>query len=128
MPPLFGTPVVAPSSDGRLELFVEGFDLNLWHIWQTDWSNGWSGWASHGGSFGIDLFQPPAIAASGDGRLEVFVSAGTLQHIYQTVWSNGWSGWSSLGSPPLGETAMLPADIGMNADGRLELFVTNGEL
>ena len=60
MPPLFGTPVLAPSGDGRLELFVEGFDANLWHIWQTAWSNGWSGWASHGGFFGPDLFQPPA--------------------------------------------------------------------
>ena len=46
---LFGSPVLAASGDGRLELFVFGLeDQNLWHIWQTNWSNGWSGWASHG--------------------------------------------------------------------------------
>ena len=99
MPRLFGTPTLAPSGDGRLELFILAFDENLYHIWQTNWSNGWSGWDSRGGSFGSELFQPPAIGRSGDGRLEVFVSDGALRHIWQTVASNGWSAWQSHGQP-----------------------------
>ena len=42
-----GTPVVAPSQDGRLELFAVGSDYNLYHRWQfSDLS--WSDWFSHG--------------------------------------------------------------------------------
>ena len=41
-------PAVVASGDRRLETFVVGSDGNLWHIWQTAASNGWSGWASHG--------------------------------------------------------------------------------
>ncbi|MGB8501773.1 hypothetical protein [Mycobacterium sp.] len=50
-------PSLAPSADGRLELFfVEGGIL--WHIWQTASSNGWSGWASHGKPPGFTFFGP----------------------------------------------------------------------
>jgi hypothetical protein len=36
MEPFDGDPVVAPSGDGRLELFVFGRqDGRLWHAWQA---------------------------------------------------------------------------------------------
>jgi hypothetical protein len=41
-------PAVAPSADGRLEVFIAGLDGTLWHIWQTIASDGWSGWVSYG--------------------------------------------------------------------------------
>jgi hypothetical protein len=125
MPRLFGAPQVAASGDGRLELFVFGIDGSLWHLWQTAWSNGWSGWDARGagGSW------PAALAPSGDGRLELFVAGNGLQHAWQTAWSNGWSQWISHGSPPdpSGIGFFAPA-IAANADGRLELFVASGSL
>jgi len=45
---LFGAPAVAASGDGRLELFAFTIDGGLWHIAQTAWSNGWSGWSAQG--------------------------------------------------------------------------------
>jgi hypothetical protein len=52
---LTGSPMLAASADGRLELMVVGNDGQLWHQWQTAPSNGWSGWASHGKPAGVDL-------------------------------------------------------------------------
>jgi PASTA domain-containing protein len=122
---LFGAPAVAASGDGRLELFAFTIDGGLWHIGQTAWSNGWSGWSSQGagGSW------PAAIAPSGDGRLEVFVAGAGLGHASQTAWSNGWSALTSLGSPPPSpEQGFFAPGIAPNADGRLEVFVANGQL
>ena len=92
-----GKPAVAPSADGRLEVFVVGADGNLYHTWQTFPNYAWANWYSHGGSFTSTL----ALGASGDGRLELFVvgTDGALHHIWQTAHSNGWSGWYSHGTP-----------------------------
>jgi hypothetical protein len=119
MPRLFGSPVLAPSGDGRLELFIFAIDGSLWHIWQTAWSNGWSGWASPGGAFGE---WPAAIARNGDGRLITLAVGGALEQVEQTSWSNGWSGWTSLGLPPSG-TINTPT-VAAGADGRLILFAS----
>ena len=99
-------PALAPSADGRLELFTVGSDGKLWHIWQTAANNGWSNWTSHGnppqggGPFPVSLTGSPG--ANADGRLELFVAAsdGALWHIWQTALNNGWSGWTSHGKPP----------------------------
>ena len=45
---LVGSPALACSPDGRLELFVVGTDGALWHKWQTALNNGWSRWVCHG--------------------------------------------------------------------------------
>ena len=119
MPRLFGSPVLAPSGDGRLELFIFAIDGSLWHIWQTAWSNGWSGWASPGGEFAE---WPAAIARNGDGRLITLAVSGVLEQIEQTSWSNGWSGWTSLGLPPGG--MINPPTVTAGADGRLILFAS----
>jgi hypothetical protein len=94
-------PAMAPSADGRLELFITGTDGKLYHAWQTAASNGWHFWDSLSGGNGPHLINGPAVAASGDGRLEVFVlgTDGALRHIWQTVASNGWSAWNTLGHP-----------------------------
>jgi hypothetical protein len=128
-------PVVAPSADGRLELFCVDDTVNgaLWHQWQTAPSNGWSGWSSA-------LLNPPgvplnvpAVAPSADGSLHLFV-VGTDEQLWQlsqTAPSNGWSGWSVAGNPPgnpPGVTGLSgrPA-LGLNKDGRLEVVVVGND-
>lgn len=101
-----------------------GMDLALWHIHQTVAGNGWAGWESFDKPPGVNLFQP-AVAASQDGRLEVFVpgSDGALWHIWQQNFPlASWSGWYSHGAPPSGVGSIGPA-LHMNAFGKLELFV-----
>jgi hypothetical protein len=94
-------PAVAASADGRLELFITGNNGKLYHAWQTEASNGWNFWDPLGGNNGPRVVNGPAVAPSGDGRLEVFAlgSDGALRHIWQTVASNGWSNWNTLGRP-----------------------------
>jgi hypothetical protein len=109
-----------PSGDGRLELFVFDIGGGLWHVWQTAWSNGWSGWSAAGkaGQW------PVTMARNGDGRLIVFLASDTISSIEQTAWSNGWAGGPFLGSPPAGGLTSVPT-VAANADGRLILFATS---
>ena len=125
---LTGSPMLAASADGRLELMVVGNDGQLWAQWQTAPSNGWSGWASHGKPAGVNLTGSPMLAASADGRLELMVvgNDGQLWAQWQTAPSNGWSGWASHGKPAgvnLTGSPMLAA----SADGRLELMVVGND-
>ena len=97
-------PVVAPSADGRLELFLTGNDGNLYHAWQTAASNGWSSWVSEGTAGSGFTDAAPGLARNGDGRLQVFEVArdGNIYHKWQTVASSGWGPWTLLDpqSPP----------------------------
>ena len=72
------------------------------------------------------LFGAPAVAASGDGRLELFAFTldGALWRIGQTAWSNGWSGWTPQGTGG----GSWPATVAPSGDGRLELFVAGAGL
>jgi hypothetical protein len=125
---LLGAPAMASSADGRLELFVVGSDGALWHIWQTAPGGGWVSWTGHGGPSGVRLLGSPTLAASADGRLELFAagSDGALWHIWQTAANNGWTGWSSHGAPPGARLGGSPA-MAANAAKRLELFVVDTE-
>jgi hypothetical protein len=72
------------------------------------------------------LVGAPAVASSGDGRLEVFVFSvdGALWHLSQTRVGGGlteWSGWTLRGGSWPGGS--WPATVVPSADGRLELFV-----
>jgi hypothetical protein len=102
-------PVVAPSADGRLELFLRGGDHNIYHAWQTSASNGWSDWVSEGAEGGGFIAGAPGLARNGDGRLQIFAVAGdgNIYHKWQTVASNGWGQWTLLdpqAPPPLTTT------------------------
>jgi hypothetical protein len=125
MPALFGAPELAASGDGRLELFVFDIEGELWHIWQTAWSNGLSGWSLQGSVEGASW--PATVAPSGDGRLELFVAAGTVAHQWQTAWSNGWSQWLPHGSPPGGVLVVGPVEAARSADGRVVVFVVDDD-
>ena len=117
--------VVAPSGDGRLELFVATAN-GLQHAWQTAWSNGWSGWVAHDPPPPIPGagIAGPGLAANADGRLELFVANGQLWRLEQTAWSNGWSTWLPHGAPP-GSLLTGPPAAARSADGRIEVFVVD---
>ena len=106
---------VGQNADGRLEVFAQGTDGGVWHIWQTAPNNGWSGWATMGGVITSD----PVVGRNQDGRLEVFARGtdGAVWHNWQSVPNNGWSGWATLG----GVITSNPA-VAANEDGRLEVF------
>lgn len=129
-PNLFGSPAVAPNTDGRLELFVLGDDGALWHMSRTAPNDGWSQWVSHGAPPGVMLNSAPAVAAGADGCLEVFVVSeeAMLWHIRQTAPDDGWSDWVSHGCPSgvsFGSDS-TPA-LACGTDGRLELFVVGND-
>jgi hypothetical protein len=117
--------VVASNADGRLEVFAQGADQALWHIWQTTPNGGWSNWTSQGKPSG-GIQGSLCLASSQDGRLELFAigNDGALWHIWQTAVNNGWSSWFSHGNP--GQTfagSTIPPVTAAQADGRLHLFV-----
>lgn len=71
------------------------------------------------------FFGAPEVAASGDGRLELFVFDvdGVLRHAWQTQWSDSdeWGGWCDLGQS--GDEAT----VAPNGDGRLVLAVATDQ-
>jgi acylphosphatase len=114
-------PIVSSNLDGRIEVFAQGTDGALWHIWQKAPNSGWSSWQSLGG-----WITQPTVGQNADGRLEVFARGadGALWHIWQKAPNGDWSGWQSLGG-----VVSMPA-VGRNKDGRLEVFAqgTDGAL
>lgn len=123
---LRSAPTVAPSADGRLELFAIGGDGGLWHTWQKP-GGGWSSWTPHGAPPGTSLDHQwqPVMSQNAEGRLELFALSddGALWHIWQTAPSQGWSDWLSHGTPPGSTFNNGRPALALNADGRLELFV-----
>jgi hypothetical protein len=64
------------------------------------------------------------VAASADGRLELFLRGGdsNMYHAWQTSASNGWSDWVNEGSTPGGGFVTVAPALARNGDGRLEIF------
>jgi hypothetical protein len=119
-------PALARSADGRLELFVRGQDSQLYHQWETAVGTfSWSGWNSFDTASTPDkrFSDHPVVAASADGRLELFLRGrdGNMYHAWQTSASNGWSDWVNEGAAEGGEFVSAPG-LARNGDGRLEIF------
>ena len=132
---------VIRTDDGRLEVFVRGWNGSLMHIWQTAPNNGWSDWDGLGvphpefrspdGRFVYGkLATAPSVNRNADGRLEVFGVGqrdsfhSDLVHIWQPAPSSGpWSAWASLG----GELKFVTPATARNADGRLEVFACTSD-
>ena len=95
-------PAVASGADGCLELFVVDNDENLWHMRQEAANGEWSPWSCREAPPAAGLVGSPAVAASAEGRLELFVAGtdGALWHIWQTAPNGDWSPWCSHGAPP----------------------------
>ncbi|MBV9847819.1 MAG: hypothetical protein JOZ47_22515 [Kutzneria sp.] len=117
-----GTPAGVTDADGRLEIFVTGFDGAIYDIWQLSPGGAWSDYLSLGGHVATD----PAASVDVDGRAEVVVTGfdGQLYDIYQTAPNGvrGWSRWVSLG----GRQLRSAPELVPNADGRLQAFVAGG--
>jgi len=129
-PDLFGTPAVTSSSGGGLELFALGADGALWHSRRTDSGAGWSEWFSHGSPAGLLLNSAPAVAASADGHLEVFIVSqdAVMWHILQTAPNGDWSQWFSHGTPSgvsFGSDS-TPA-LASDSNGCLQLFTVGND-
>jgi hypothetical protein len=119
------TPALARNGDGRLELFVRGNDGALWHLWQTADSSAWSEhWISHGDA-GVGFASAPALARSGDGRLELFVRGndGALWHLWQTAPSGAWSEWLPHGGFNLRLMSSLDEVNGIPTEGKNLIIV-----
>jgi acylphosphatase len=120
---------VESNPDGRLEVFAQGSDGALWHIWQLTPNGLWSSWASLGTppNSKVTILES---STNADGRIEVFVQGkdGVFWHIWQTTPGESWSTWNSLGTPASGNTGyFMPFTVSRNADGRLEVFLEGGD-
>jgi hypothetical protein len=121
---------VGQNADGRLEVFLIGYDGVLWHRWQTAPGGSWyPSWFSSGKPSAANLQYDPTVVNNTDGRLEVFAvdTNGILWHLWQTTPNGTWSSWDSLGKPSTLDLGFPMA--AKNADGRIEVFtVGNGAL
>ena len=94
---------VASNADGRIELLARRLtDHHFVHLWQTSPNSGFTNsWGDFGNPGTVTPEQAgcPAVAANGDGRLQMFVKngGGGVSTVYQTVVNGGWSGWVDLG-------------------------------
>jgi len=69
---------------------------------------------------------PAVVSNNSDGRLEVFVTKGSLWHLYQSKANTGpWIGWGKMGNPINTSLNLIPATVGQNSDGRLEVFAVD---
>jgi len=117
-------PIVSRSSDGRLELFFLGLNLDgaIYHIWQLA-QGGWSAWYSHGKVSSSGFQGPPAIGSNADGRLELFaadIDTRELYHKWQLAPNRNWSSWFPF--PRVGSGLEWQPAVAEGADGRLEAF------
>ena len=90
---------ISRNADGRLEVFVQGSDNHLWHIYQVKAGQDWSDWYDLRTHRNLPVgIQGIHVATNADGRLEVFVqgSDNHLWHIYQVKAGQDWSDWYDL--------------------------------
>ena len=91
---LTSSPATFSNADGRIEVFVQDQNGNLWQIWQTAPNSGWSVWSClSGGTYDSNLSGiPPAPGRNWDGRLEVFAVRNDLVvgHEWQVSAGSAW--------------------------------------
>jgi hypothetical protein len=121
---------VGRNQDGRLEVFTQGANCEIYHRWMSavNNDNSWSAWDSFGKPGGVGCVDNPAVAINQDGRLEFFTrgSDGAFWHRWQLAPNFFWSGWGSLGSPPGG--LLSDPVVGRYQDGRLDVFALGNDL
>ncbi|MGB7901094.1 MAG: hypothetical protein WCG09_01405 [Halobacteriota archaeon] len=106
-------PAACSWSAGRLDVFVQGTDGQLWHKWYTGTS--WSGWESLGGKL---TASPGASAAASSqpvtNQIGVFVR-GTNGACWYKEWTGTvWSNWKSLGGQLTPKTGPGVMGAGVN--------------
>lgn len=110
---------VGNDADGRMEAFAVGTNGEMWHVWQTCTTCGWSNLYSMGSIGGGFNNKVPKVALNSDGRLEIFAIANDCQmyHAFQGAPNGGFSQWYSLGG-----CWSDGLSVDQNADGRLEIL------
>ena len=131
--------VVASNADGRLEVFLLGNDLNIWHIWQTAPNGTWSAWqtlgspTTAGGSPILNYRGRWQIGKNSDGRVELFVAGtdGNVYHIWQIAPNGVWSGWGPLPLINAGSAVQFNGYLtvvdNVNGYGGLEVFTVGSD-
>jgi hypothetical protein len=115
-PSFTGSVVVGRDADGRLEIFAQATDTQLYHKWQLSVGGAWSGWEAFGPA------SWPTVAANADGRLELVAIRGTkLVHRWQLAPNGTWSDWYTQ---PDGSVQSPPALI-QDGTGRLRVFAVS---
>ena len=106
---------VIANADGRLEVFYQGTDSALWHVWQTTPNGPWSAHARIGGT--ISLLS---LARTGSGSIVAF-TRGSDSNLYaiEQAGSADWGGRFTLIANTVNGGSM---SAGTNADGRVEVF------
>jgi hypothetical protein len=122
--PVVGPPAMILDALGRLQVFVISGTGEMWNVGQSAPAGSWADWNSLGGAPGVGFQDRPAVAASADGRLELFVRGNDNQlwHAWQTAVGGPWSEWVNFENNGIGFQDH-PA-VASNADGRLEIFMT----
>jgi len=123
--PLQGGFTSVRNGDGRLEMFADTNDGNIWHKWQSTPNDdtSWSGWSW----FGSGMMSPEA-QLNMDGRVEVFAvdKNGKMWHIWQTAVGGPWSAWTAFAQNMWMKTSGAGYNTGytviQNMDGRVEVF------
>lgn len=110
-----GAPTVVSNTDGRLEIFAQGYGGSVWHNSQITPGGGWTGWNGLDGT----IVGAPSAAVNADGTLIIFAQGSDGQAYFNSQGTPGgsWSGWNWLGMAVVGAPS-----VGTNADGRLEIF------
>lgn len=110
------TPGVVLNEGNGLEVFLVGWNGQLYHSWQN---NGWDNWYDLGGNFPI---QSPAVTRNHDGRMDVFL-IGFDTHVYHTYENSdgSWTGFTSISAPGTFPPQTLSATTNM-VDG-VEIFL-----
>ncbi len=108
---LTSRPAVVARAANRLDVFVRGVDLALWH---RGWNGmAWSAWTSLGGVLASD----PVAVSWGANRLDVLVR-GLDRALWQRSWDGtSWQGWERRGGAITADIAA----IARTAD-RLDVF------
>lgn len=109
-------PTITTNMANRLEVFMRGWNSNIYHAWQTSPNSGtWTGWYAMGAS----VTHNPVVAKNTDGRMELFV-VGNNNSLYRQ-WENSqaaWSRWNNTGGSWSGQPAVT-----INLAGGLEVFM-----
>lgn len=121
---LTGNPAVAPSSDGRLEVFIRH---RADDAPSTSHQQGWGGWSDWEKLGSATLSGDPSALRTAARRIGVFFrnGQGHLEHPWQTVINGTYGPGKTLVTHIVGDP--VP---GLNADGRPEAFFrgTDGAL
>jgi len=108
--------VLTSNEDERLEIFVVGFDNQIYHKYQLN-SDDWSNWASLGGVY---LRGGPNVLKAADGRLVLFARGVDRAIWYKAQTSPNaatWTNWLSLG----GRFSSSPVSV-LSAEGFIHVF------